>query len=118
MPAGDAQTIRLFSYGTLRQREVQLAVFGRELVEQPDTLTGFVLGRVAIDDDGVVGISGAAVHPVLYPTDDPASEIVGAALLITAEELHRADLYETDAYRRIAVTLKSGVAAFVYVAAD
>ena len=118
MTASEDPAIRLFSYGTLRLRDVQLAVFGRELEEQPDSLMGFVLGQVAIDDEGVVGISGAAVHPVLRPTDDPVAEIAGAALLITAEELHRADLYETDAYKRIAVTLKSGVTAFVYVAAD
>lgn len=118
MQGSDTRTIRLFSYGTLRQRDVQFAVFGRELQEQPDALKGFVIGQVAIDDDGVVGISGAAVHPVLRPTDDPGAEIAGAALLITAEELHQADLYETDAYKRIAVTLKSGVTAFVYVAAD
>lgn len=115
---GNDETIRLFSYGTLRQREVQLSVFGREIAEEPDGLTGFTLGQVAIDDDGVVGISGAAVHPVLHPTHDPAARIAGAALVVTPEELHRADLYETSAYKRVSVTLESGRTAFVYVAAD
>ena len=36
---------RLFSYGTLRQRDVQRALFGRELEMQPDALTGYRLAK-------------------------------------------------------------------------
>jgi hypothetical protein len=38
-------------------------------------------------------------------------------LAVTDTDLTAADLYETDAYRRVAVTARSGAAVFVYVAA-
>ena len=107
----------LFSYGTLRQAEVQRAVFGRTLAGTPDALTGFALATVEIDDPDVVTLSGKATHLILR-RDTTAPAIPGEALEITDADLPPADAYETSAYARIAVTLASGRAAFVYVAAD
>ena len=51
------------------------------------------------------------------PTGNPADEVAGVAFRITEAELAAADTYEVSAYKRIAVPLKSGLEAFVYVAA-
>lgn len=107
-------TFWLFSYGTLRQREVQLATFGRELAGEPDVLEGYELGTVLIRDPDVVSTSGLAEHLILRPGD---GAIEGVACAVTAEELVAADGYETSDYERIEATLKSGRRAFVYVAA-
>lgn len=105
----------LFSYGTLQLREVQLANFSRELEGEPDALEGFVLSTVMIGDPAVVEVSGLAEHLILIPGEGPPIE--GVAYALTDEELQKADAYETSAYQRIEVALKSGRHAFVYVAA-
>ena len=104
----------LFSYGTLRQPEVQRATFGRELEGEPDALEGYVLGTVLIRDADVVSTSGLAEHLILRPGD---GVIEGVAFAVTPEELVMADGYETDDYVRLETTLRSGRRAFVYVAA-
>ena len=55
----------LFSYGTLRQREVQLSTFGRELDGHPDAIVGFDLDYVTITDAQVIATSGSDRHPHL-----------------------------------------------------
>ncbi len=108
--------IWLFSYGTLRQPEVQRAVFGRLLHGEDDALTGFRRDTVVIADADVVAVSGAAVHPILVP-DTAAASIAGSALAIEPADLPAVDAYEGATYARIGVTLMSGRAAQVYVAA-
>jgi hypothetical protein len=107
----------LFSYGTLQLADVQIELFGRRLDGEADTLTGFVVGTLEITDEAVVALSGEEVHLVLR-RGGPDDRIAGLALAVTDAELTAADQYETDDYRRIAVTLESGRGAFVYVAAD
>jgi gamma-glutamylcyclotransferase (GGCT)/AIG2-like uncharacterized protein YtfP len=104
----------LFSYGTLRQREVQLATFGRELEGEADALEGYVLSTVLIRDPDVISTSGLAEHLILKPGD---GVIAGVVFEITAAELAQADAYETADYKRVEVTLASGRRALVYVAA-
>lgn len=41
-----AATVRLFSYGTLQQENVQRATFGRLLDGTPDALMGYVSAMV------------------------------------------------------------------------
>ena len=41
--------------------------------------------------------------------------MAGTVFEVSEDELARADTYEVDAYRRVAVTLASGLAAWVYV---
>jgi gamma-glutamylcyclotransferase (GGCT)/AIG2-like uncharacterized protein YtfP len=112
-----AATVRLFSYGTLQQREVQLANYGRELEGEADTLVGYSLGQVEIDDPDVVSVSGKAIHKIALPSGDPSDRIAGMVYLLTPEELDASDAYETKAYVRAEVALESGRRAFVYVAA-
>ncbi|MEO5774640.1 MAG: gamma-glutamylcyclotransferase family protein [Sphingomicrobium sp.] len=106
----------IFSYGTLRQAEVQRAIFGRELEGHADALTGFRVGMVAISNPEVVRLSGSSEHPRLIRTDDNKDRVEGVALSITADELVAADAYEAADYVRVPVTLTSGRSAFVYVA--
>jgi len=112
------RTVSLFSYGTLRQAEVQRAAFGRLLDGRPDALPGYTLAPLPISDPEVVRISGLAVHTIARRTGDPADRIPGLVFAITHAELAAADSYEVDAYGRVEVVLASGTAAFAYVGPD
>ena len=112
--AGD---VWLFSYGTLQQADVQRATFGRLLEGRRDALPGWATALVEIRDPDVVAKSGKTHHPIVRPSDDPQAVVEGHAFRITAAELAAADAYEVDDYKRVAVRLKSGLEAFVYVAA-
>ncbi|MFF4406909.1 gamma-glutamylcyclotransferase family protein [Streptomyces sp. NPDC001404] len=108
----------LFSYGTLRQPEVQRSLFGREVPGSPDRLPGYRLSTVEITDPEVITLSGSAHHPILEPTGDPADGVEGSALLVTDDELAAAaDDYEVADYRRTLVPLASGAEAWVYAPA-
>lgn len=111
------RTVRLFSYGTLRQRDVQLATFGRELVGRADVLVGFSLSMLKITDPAVVALSGKAEHPVLRRTDDPKDIVEGVIFEITEAELAAADAYEVDDYARVSAVSAGGLVTFVYVLA-
>ena len=116
-PMTDQPDIRLFSYGTLQQDEVQLATFGRRLTGRADGLTGYALTTIWIEDPSVVEVSGKAEHLVLVPNPTAREAIEGVVFEITREELAAADGYETAAYRRVEVALRSGATAWVYVKA-
>ena len=108
----------LFSYGTLRQEAVQLATFGRRLRGADDILPGHALSMVEITDPDVIAKSGSNRHPILRRSADPANEVPGMVFELTDDELAAADRYEVSDYRRVAVRLKSGLEAWVYVASD
>jgi gamma-glutamylcyclotransferase (GGCT)/AIG2-like uncharacterized protein YtfP len=110
--------IALFSYGTLQQREVQIANYGRELRGEPDVLIGYRLEPLVIDDPDVVELSGKAVHTIARATGDPDDRISGTVFEVSEAELGSTDAYETRAYSRIEVTLGSGRTAFLYVAPE
>ena len=109
--------IALFSYGTLRQAEVQIANYGRLLDGEPDALSGYRLEPVEIADPDVVRISGKAVHAIAVASGDSRNRIPGMVFALTEAELAATDAYETDAYARIEVVLETGRRAWVYVAA-
>ena len=107
--------ISLFSYGTLRQADVQMATFGRLLDGRPDALAGYSLSPFPIGDPDVVAVSGSAVHTIAGPTGNADDRVEGILFSITPEELAAADLYEVDGIDRIEAMLVSGQRAFVYV---
>jgi gamma-glutamylcyclotransferase (GGCT)/AIG2-like uncharacterized protein YtfP len=109
--------MRLFSYGTLQDKSVQLETFGRELAGTPDAMLGFVQTLVEITDPQVVATSGKTHHPIVQPSARPTDEVSGTLFEITEQELRHADAYEVSDYKRISVTLKSGQVAWVYVRA-
>lgn len=104
----------LFSYGTLRQSEVQLTTFGRELAGADDAIVGYQLDWVTITDPHVIATSGSDRHPILKP-GTAADSVPGSVFEITDAELAAADEYEVDDYRRVEVPLRSGKRAWVYV---
>jgi gamma-glutamylcyclotransferase (GGCT)/AIG2-like uncharacterized protein YtfP len=106
---------KVFSYGTLRQDNVQQALYGRQVETTDDVLEGWRLDWVEIADLEVIAASGSHRHPILRK-GDAQDRVIGAYLQLTDEELATTDAYEVKEYSRIVVTLASGVEAFVYVA--
>ena len=110
----DANGVLLFSYGTLRQPEVQLATFGRLLTGRTAAVVGYRLDWLTITDPAVIATSGSDRHPLLVP-DASAAAVPGTVFEITVDELLAADEYEVDDYTRVLVPLDSGEEAWVYV---
>ena len=108
--------VLLFSYGTLLKKDVQLAHFGRELSGREDALPGYRRRMVTETDPRVVALTGQPENANAEPSSHPDDAIPGMVFEITEDELAAADKYEEAAhYRRIAVTLRSGGMAWVYV---
>ncbi len=108
---------RVFSYGTLRQLNVQQTLYGRAVPTIPDELPAWRLDSIVITDPDVIRASGSDRHPILRPgaTDDV---VAGAYLELNDEELDATDRYEVSDYVRRLVVLASGVEAYVYVAGN
>jgi hypothetical protein len=116
--AGSLTTsVLLFSYGTLQDKAVQLANFGRQLNGTEDSLTGYTASLIPILDQAVVATSGKAHHSIAVRSNDTRDEVPGMVFEITPAELSAADRYEVSEYTRVLVTLKSGVQAWAYVQA-
>jgi gamma-glutamylcyclotransferase (GGCT)/AIG2-like uncharacterized protein YtfP len=108
----------LFSYGTLRQEEVQLLTFGRRLTGRQDALLGFEPSLVKIDDPQVVAATGKTHHANVTLNGNQESRVPGMVFEITDADLVRVDAYEASfSYTRVAAVLASGRQAWVYVSA-
>jgi len=107
----------LFSYGTLQQEAVQLSTFGRKLIGAPDTLIGYLIVQVRIEDPDVVATSGKEFHPIARNTGEFNNRVPGTVFEITEEELMHSDAFEVDTYMRVETVLASGKIAWVYVEA-
>lgn len=94
----------LFVYGTLADPAVQKKLFGRRIVGSPDFLDGHVLGSVEVEGRRYLNVVPAAGRTVL-----------GQILDVGLDELLVADDYETDAYERRKVVLRSGIEAWAYI---
>ena len=108
----------LFTYGTLRLEEVQLATFGRRLEGRPDVLTGYRLVMITIEDEDFVTKSGSAEHRNLQFTGNASDFVEGTVFSVTMEELERSDAYEPEGYERVLVQLQSGTNAWIYLNRD
>ena len=97
----------LFSYGTLRDVEVQLAVFSRKLSGWPDALPGYKRS-----DEKAYGS-----YPLVVKVGDTSQKIQGMVYTLEPGELEKADGYEGPEYKRIEVDLESGKSAWLYVGA-
>lgn len=109
--------VLLFSYGTLQDKAVQLANFGRELTGQHDAMLGYTKSWVEITDPEVLATSGKTHHPIVAPTTENGHSVEGMVFQITEKELAAADAYEVSDYKRVSVALASGLTAWVYVQA-
>lgn len=93
----------LFTYGTLQYPEVQHSVFGRVAQMTTDILDGFQKDQVFLSNN---------YYPIIRV--NPAKFVIGERMQVTPEELLFIDRYETSAYRRVRVKLRSGLSAWVY----
>jgi len=108
---------KLFSYGTLQQENVQIETFGRSLVGYPETILGYRLDSVIIDDPYVVELSGKHIHLMLILSENPQDCVKGTVFDITPDELKRADAYEVSAYKRVLASTQSGEKVWIYAKA-
>ena len=118
MTTNQKTTEYLFSYGTLQLEAVQMATFGRLLSGTSDALPGFELAPLKIGDPAVIAISGKSTHTIAKFTGRDSDEIPGTVFRVTLDDLENTDKYEVDACKRIAVNLRSGIRAWVYVDAQ
>jgi gamma-glutamylcyclotransferase (GGCT)/AIG2-like uncharacterized protein YtfP len=103
---GRSSAPMLFSYGSLKSEQVQLATFGRRLGGRPDYLVNF---------DFVAQVAGVTSHANVVPSAG-TGRVPGMVFSVTESELAAADEYEKrDGYVRIAARLASGSEAWVYV---
>lgn len=103
--------INLFTYGTLQQTDVQEDLFGRRLVGTPETLIGYALQEIQIEEE-----FGLVEYDILVETGNLGDTINGIVYLVTTTELNQADLYEGFHYKRVEVQLQSGQKAWAYSA--
>ncbi|MEB3703062.1 Gamma-glutamylcyclotransferase [Candidatus Bealeia paramacronuclearis] len=118
MSSTESSKVYLFSYGTLRDKSVQIATFSRVLKGVPDKLQSYHLLDLQITDPHVIQVSGKAVHQILQPSKNPEDFVEGLVFELTPQELINADDYEVADYKRIKVQLASGQMAWVYVSID
>jgi hypothetical protein len=114
MNVEEEQSENLFSYGTLQMESVQLETFGRTLEGWSDTLVGFRVRMIRIQDEDFADENGAE-HRIIQFTGNQSDVVEGIVLAMTRKEMDQADAYEPAEYKRILVRLRSGVDAWVYV---
>ena len=97
---------KLFIYGTLQDSDIQKKIFGRIIEGIEDSLVGYKRSKIIIEGDS---------YPVVVPS--VIGEVEGKVIELTSEKLELVDKYETNAYKREQVILKSGISAWVYIKA-
>jgi gamma-glutamylcyclotransferase (GGCT)/AIG2-like uncharacterized protein YtfP len=102
---------QLFAYGTLKEKDIQETIFGRILKGTPETLVGYVINQIHIEEE-----FGVAQYPIITPTHNPEDTISGMLYELTEAQLQLADTYEGLHYKRIQVQLQSEQTAWVYSA--
>ncbi|MFH6999829.1 gamma-glutamylcyclotransferase family protein [Flavobacterium sp. FlaQc-57] len=101
---------QLFSYGTLRSKEIQRQIFNKVLTGTPDQLLGHKLKSLQIEEE-----FGMADYVVVVPSQDPTDIIHGVVFNISPADLAKVDLFESNAYKRVQVILNSGNVAWIYM---
>ncbi|MDW8851940.1 gamma-glutamylcyclotransferase family protein [Flavobacterium sp. MMLR14_040] len=101
---------QLFSYGTLRSKEIQRQVFNRILIGKPDQLLGHKLKSLQIEEE-----FGMADYVVVVPSADASDIIHGVVFDVSNADLAKVDIFESNSYKRVRVKLKSGTEAWIYM---
>lgn len=103
---------KLFAYGSLQNEEVQKDLFGRILEGTPETLIGYVVKKIQIEEE-----FGLVYYPIITETQKKEDTIHGIVYSISSQELRQTDLYEGLHYKRVEVDLQSNQKAWAYSAA-
>ena len=101
---------QIFSYGTLQSKEIQMQVFDKLLTGTLDQLKGYKLKDLKIEEE-----FGMADYVVAVPTEGPSDPIHGIVYNISPSDLAKVDIFESNAYKRVEVTLNSGILAWIYI---
>ena len=101
---------QIFSYGTLQSKEIQMQVFNKLLTGTPDQLLGYKLKDLKIEEE-----FGMTDYFVAIPSENSSDNINGIVFDISELDLAKADLFESNAYKRVEITLKSGKTAWIYI---
>jgi gamma-glutamylcyclotransferase (GGCT)/AIG2-like uncharacterized protein YtfP len=102
---------KLFAYGSLQNEDIQKDLFGRILEGTPETLIGYVVKQIQIEEEfGIVN------YPIITQTENQENTINGMVYEISTKELHQSDLYEGVYYKRVEVQLQSKQKAWAYSA--
>ncbi|TRX36964.1 gamma-glutamylcyclotransferase [Flavobacterium sp. ZT3R18] len=104
---------KLFTYGTLQNNDIQESLFGRILQGTPETLIGYKLNEIQIEEE-----FGLIQYPIITETQQPEDTISGIVYEITTSDLHQADLYEGLHYKRVEVHLQSNEKVWAYSEAN
>lgn len=96
-------TEKLFVYGTLRYRKVQLRVIGRSMRGELAELRGYERFKTTI---------GTGIYFAIRPKQ--GARVKGKVLKIETEDFKRLDVYETG-YERRKVALSDETKAWTYV---
>lgn len=102
---------QLFAYGTLKDKDIQETIFGRILKGVPETLVGYVINEINIEEE-----FGVEQYPIITATHNQEDTISGILYELTEAQLQQADSYEGIHYKRIQVQLQSEQTAWVYSA--
>ncbi len=100
----------LFAYGTLKDKNIQETIFGRLLKGTPDSLAGYEVQKITIEEE-----FGMEEYPIIVPSNNSNTVIEGILYEIKALDLEKVDTYEGRHYKRIEVTLQSNTKAWAYV---
>lgn len=101
---------KLFSYGTLRSKQIQMQLFNKLLKGTQDQLLGYKLKSLQIEEE-----FGMADYVVVVPSDDLSDIIHGVVFTISNADLAKVDVFESNSYKRVRVTLQSGIEAWIYM---
>lgn len=102
---------QLFAYGTLKNKDIQEIIFGRILKGIPETLVGYIIKEIQIEEE-----FGLQTYPIIVQTQNKDNIIEGILYQISEQELLKSDIYEGKYYKRIEVLLQSNQKAWVYSA--
>jgi hypothetical protein len=111
-----AETL-LFACGTLTLEKVHVALFGRVLAWEEDTLPGYAKRTVILEDQDILSTTGSATHPSMVPSEAPGAAVQGRAMHLSEAELALMDPHQSEHHRRARVTLASGREAWAYLGA-
>ncbi|WP_347049862.1 gamma-glutamylcyclotransferase family protein [Flavobacterium olei] len=100
---------KLFSYGTLRSKEIQMQIFNKVLSGTQDQILGYKLKSLQIEEE-----FGMADYVVAVPSENLEDNIHGVVFDVSNTELLKVDQFESNSYKRVQVKLRSGITAWVY----
>lgn len=95
---------QIFVYGTLKNPSVQKKAFGKRRKGIPDVLKNYIRSKTKIHNK---------TYSIIIKKQ--GRYVRGLLLSVSRKELQLIDAYETRAYRRRSVVLRSGKRAWAYV---